>query len=116
MDSPQQPTMRAQEMYALIANYLISQLTQKEFCRQHNLSKSTFRYWLNKYQKHYGIQQSDRLTSQSFLPIKIKSATRAVESGTACVIELPNGINIRLEGVIDYNFFVSLIHGDGQRR
>lgn len=110
MDSHQQPTMRAQEMHALIENYLASQLTQKEFCRQHNLSKSTFRYWLNKYQKQNGIQQGDHLTSQSFLPIKIKSAKRAIESGTACVIELPNGINIRLEGAIDYNFLLNLIH------
>jgi hypothetical protein len=111
MKSPKTQTPHARQMHQLIEKYLASALTQNEFCLQENLFKSTFTHWLRHYRKYQNFVQSDQASHQSFIPIKIKTAKRSIQSHSTCVIELPNGINIKLEGTIDYNFLVNLIHG-----
>ena len=116
MKSTNTQTPRARQMHQLIEKYFTSGLTQNEFCQQENLFKSTFIYWLRHYRTYQNFIQSDDASPQPFIPIKLKKAAIPLESHSVCLIELPNGINIRLEGTVDYNFLQSLIHGDGQRR
>jgi transposase-like protein len=72
---------RQEEMISLIEQWQESGKTQQAFCREHELTFSTFYYWLKRYR-----QQIDE---SSFLPVEISS-------GSYIEIRYPGGVILQL--------------------
>jgi len=72
---------RQEEMLSLIEQWQESGKTQQVFCQEHDLTFSTFYYWLKRYRR--GIDES------SFLPIEVSSVSH-IE------IRYPGGIILQL--------------------
>ena len=87
MDAQTARSTRKEEMFHLVEEYLKSGLSQKPFCEERHLSKSTFMYWLKKY-------RTENKQATGFIPINISS----LNSASDYRIELPNGIRIYLNG------------------
>jgi transposase-like protein len=72
---------RQEEMLSLIERWHESGKTQQAFCHEHDLTFTTFYYWLKRYRR--GIDES------SFLPVEISS-------GSHIEIRYPGGIILQL--------------------
>lgn len=72
---------RQEEMLSLIEKWQESGKTQQLFCQEHDLTFSTFYYWLKRYRR--GLDES------SFLPVE-------VSSGSYIEIRYPGGIILQL--------------------
>ena len=72
---------RQEMMLSLISQWVESGKTQQSFCKEHDLTFSTFYYWLKRYRR--GINDS------SFLPVE-------VSSGSYIEIRYPGGIILQL--------------------
>jgi transposase-like protein len=92
-------TPRAQEMYAVIKEYLEADVTQTDFCRTKQLPQSTFQYWLKRYRtdNDYSNEHktSNRKEQNRFIPLEI--APSADSLPIHCEIERPNGTIIKLK-------------------
>jgi len=77
----QERANRQEEMLSLIQQWLESGKTQQVFCQEHDLTFSTFYYWLKRYRR--GIDES------SFLPVE-------VSSGSHIEIRYPGGVILQL--------------------
>ena len=75
------------KMFSKIENYLASGQTQKQFCQENNLSFAKFTYWLKKY-------RDEKSQSSGFIPLKVSNQKIHGD----CRIELPNGVNVILNG------------------
>ena len=56
------------EMYPLVEQWLESGETQLTFCDSHNLTISTFSYWVRKYRKQNRVSEA----GGSFVPLSIQ--------------------------------------------
>ncbi|TFG90919.1 MAG: hypothetical protein E4H16_00820 [Candidatus Atribacteria bacterium] len=72
---------RKEEMLSLIEQWNESDKTQQAFCQEHDLTFTTFYYWLKRYRR--GIDES------SFLPVEISS-------GSVIEIRYPGGVILQL--------------------
>ena len=72
---------RQEEMLSLIEQWQESGKAQQVFCQEHDLTFSTFYYWLKRYRR--GIDEN------SFLPVEISS-------GSHIEIRYPGGIILQL--------------------
>jgi hypothetical protein len=72
---------RQEKMQSLIEQWQDSGKTQQLFCQEHNLTYTTFYYWLRRYRR--GLDES------SFLPIEISS-------GSHIEIRYPGGVVLQL--------------------
>jgi transposase-like protein len=77
----QERIKRQEEMLTLIEKWQESGKTQQAFCQEHDLTFTTFYYWLKRYRR--GIDES------SFLPLEISS-------GSNIEIRYPDGIILQL--------------------
>jgi transposase-like protein len=77
----QERIKRQEEMLTLIEKWQESGKTQQAFCQEHDLTFTTFYYWLKRYRR--GIDES------SFLPLDISS-------GSNIEIRYPDGIILQL--------------------
>jgi len=77
----QERIKRQEEMLSLIEQWQESCKTQQVFCEEHNLTFSTFYYWLKRYRR--GLDES------SFLPVE-------VSSGSHIEIRYPGGIILQI--------------------
>lgn len=77
----QERATRQAEMVSLIERWQESGKTQQVFCQEHDLTFSTFYYWLKRYRR--GIDES------SFLPVE-------VSSGSHIEIRYPGGVVLQL--------------------
>ena len=78
----QERIKRQEEMVSLIEQWQESGKTQQSFCRERNLSYTTFYYWLKTYRRRVG--------ESSFLPIDISSGSSHIE------IRYPGGVVLQL--------------------
>lgn len=109
MDTKHRLSIRKEEMYGKIEDYLSQEITQKEYCQQENLSYNTFMYWLRKYRKEPGLP-SQRSSSQSgFIPLKFSSDSPLSGCTTDCEVHLPNGVMIRCQTTSINSSLVKLI-------
>ena len=83
----QQGRRNEEDMFAIVEESQVSNLTKKEFCHQKGIAQSLFYYW----QKKYKEQQDPG----GFIPIQIKTRKRTSDS-SVIEIEYPNGVIIRL--------------------
>jgi transposase-like protein len=72
---------RQTEMLSLIEQWQESGKSQQLFCQEHNLTYTTFYYWLRLYRR--------RLDNSSFLPVEISS-------GSHIEIRYPGGVVLQL--------------------
>jgi transposase-like protein len=82
-----------EEMYMAIELWKESDLSQKNYCNQNNLSFSTFKYWQKKYQADR--QGKKPKLSKPFIPIHIPQpiTTNLPEAETGIIsINYPNGV------------------------
>lgn len=82
-----------EEMYMAIELWKESGISQKNYCKQNNLSYNTFKYWLNKYHKDRQGRKSG--SSKSFIPVHIPQTVTAhiPEPNTGMIsINYPNGV------------------------
>lgn len=77
----QERIQRQEEMLSLIEQWQESGKTQQLFCQEHDLTFSTFYYWLKRYRR--GLDES------SFLPVEISS-------GSNIEIRYPGGIILQI--------------------
>lgn len=73
---------KQKEMLNLIASWKNSDLKQKDFTSQHNISMAKFKYWLKKY-RDYNPNKCD----EEFIQIK-------PETSAGYVIKYPNGVEV----------------------
>lgn len=72
---------RQEEMLSLIEQWQNSGKTQQIFCQEHDLTYTTFYYWLRRYRR--------QLEENSFIPIEISS-------GSHIEIRYPGGVILQL--------------------
>ena len=72
---------RQEEMLSLIEQWQESGKTQQSFCREHDLTFTTFYYWLKRYRS--------QIDKSSFLPVEISSESH-IE------IRYPGGVILQL--------------------
>ena len=72
---------RQEEMLSLIEQWQERGKTQQVFCQEHDLTYTTFYYWLRRYRR--------QLEESSFLPIEISS-------GSHIEIRYPGGVILQL--------------------
>jgi len=84
---------RKQEMYTTVESWLSSDLTQNTFCKQEQLNKNTFWYWLNKYRKETAVLDTDN-EAKNFIPVKFISPPEIPDHYDHLEICYPNGIRI----------------------
>lgn len=101
------------EWLKLIAEYETSGQSQKEFCEEHDLSFSTFQYWL--YRRSKKVRSVSGSTAE-FLPVEVVrsaapegAATKARASDAAVEIALPSGVQVRLSAGVSASFVGELI-------
>ncbi|MCJ7447985.1 MAG: hypothetical protein MUO72_09840 [Bacteroidales bacterium] len=73
--------IRQEEMLSLIEKWQESGKTQQAFCQEHDLTFTTFYYWLKRYRRE--------LDKNSFLPVEISS-------GSHIEIRYPDGVILQL--------------------
>ncbi len=72
---------RQDEMLSLIEQWQESGKTQQSFCQEHDLTYTTFYYWLRRYRR--------QVDESSFLPVEISS-------GSYIEIRYPGGVILQL--------------------
>jgi len=95
----------------LVEAWFDSGQTQEEFCRQEDLSKSTFGSWLRKYKKGYYRNTSFAGSSlPSFLPVEVVGEQMQQASFLDQVtINFPNGVQVSCASGIAMGQLKSLI-------
>ncbi len=106
MDSEQ----RKQEMFGLIEQWQASGLSQRAWCKQISMARSTFRKWLGRYEDEYGIvtpqvDQPPSSSSPSFVSIELPPSGR-----DQLTINYPNGVQLRCPLSIGHAQLRSLVH------
>ena len=77
---------KKEEMYAHIAAWKTSSLTQKGYCELHSLKLPTFSYWVIKQRKE--VQETEE---GFFIPVQpIKKGDQQI------TVEYPNGVKVHL--------------------
>ena len=82
-------------MLSLIEQWQDSGKTQQVFCQEHDITFSTFYYWLKRYRR--GIEES------SFLPVEISS-------GNNIEIRYPDGIILQLPAAVRLSTLKQLLN------
>jgi predicted acetyltransferase len=72
---------RQEEMLSLIEQWQGSGKAQQTFCQEHDLTYTTFYYWLKRYRR--------QMDESSFLPVEISS-------GSYIEIRYPDGVILQL--------------------
>jgi hypothetical protein len=109
MDFNHSLSIRKEEMYGKIEDFLSREITQKEYCQQENLAPSSFSYWLQKYRKEHGLFSEKAPIPSGFIPLKFSSDSPPTGSATDCEVQLPNGVLIRCHTASINSSLVNLI-------
>jgi hypothetical protein len=95
------------EMFAHYEAWKQSGIGQRDYCRQHAISYTTFKYWVVKYNK-----ENPKASKPGFVPVKIKpNPEHEVQTPTGQLHFLfPNGVQMRCPETIDSNLLKHLIN------
>jgi transposase-like protein len=86
---------RQTDMLSLIEQWQESGKPQQVFCKEHDITFSTFYYWLKRYRR--GIEESN------FLPVEISS-------GSNIEIRYPDGIILQLPAAVKLSTLKQLLN------
>jgi transposase-like protein len=98
------------EWKRLIAEYEESGVVQKEFCDKHDVSLSTFQYWL--YKRTKMASKFDVNSKPTFLPVKVvASHAPKARAGDVDVLEarLMSGVVVRFAVGTDTRYVAELL-------
>ncbi len=105
-------TPQAAAMFAYIEKYLDAKaqngLTQKSFCAQEGLALTTFQNWLQKYRRQQHADQTPAPANR-FIPLNPLAPSTAPL--LSCVLEFPNGVQLRVTGNVDLEQLLHLAAG-----
>lgn len=76
------------EMYPLVQEYLSSEVSQREFCRSHQIKVHTFQYWLSKYKQ----EQIKENQMDKFIPLEVNDSSSLLNQVVR--ISYPSGMMI----------------------
>jgi len=101
-----QEQIKQQQMYALVEKWKQSTLSQKEFVKQHKISRHKLNYWVTKYNKD---SKANKPISK-FIPVKVNN-DKETRTALAEVIEIiyPNGVRVVVNTKEDLSRIVPLI-------
>ncbi len=85
---------RQEAMLSLIGQWQESGKSQQTFCQEHDLTYTTFYYWLRRYRR--------KLEESSFLPIEISS-------GSHIEIRYPGGVVLQLPAEVKLSTLKQLL-------
>lgn len=88
-------TARARQMYSLVERYFSSNLSRKVFCEREGITYSTFQWWLGQYRQNESSRATEHV--DNFVPIHVTVPKTSDTHPSACHIEYPNGVVVRLE-------------------
>jgi hypothetical protein len=98
------------QMYKLIETFFSSSKTQRQFCKQNDISVSTFQFWLRLYRREkQPVQIEQAKTERSFIPIQFSSRVPSPDLEYAWSFEYPNGVRIRFNGRPDLDMLRGLV-------
>jgi hypothetical protein len=124
MDHPSQYTVAVRrrrnraEVLELIKSFGQSGQSLREFCRHHEVSKSTLANMLRRHQPSWSQHDLKQATSRSksssdfaaFVPVEIVAATQEPSScRSSLVVELPRGLRVLLDRDFDAMAFERLL-------
>jgi hypothetical protein len=89
-----------EDMFTLIKTCRESGRSNKEFCKQQNISEAVFYYWQKKYRETLPI------TRDGFVPLKIEQALNCTNEIEICY---PNGVHVKLQQGFDMSVIRSFI-------
>jgi len=92
----QERITRQTDMLSLIEQWHESGKTQQLFCQEHDLTFSTFYYWLKRYRRE--------INESSFLPVEINSLTHS-----SIEIRYPDGVILQLPAAIKLSALKQLL-------
>jgi hypothetical protein len=97
-----------EEWLKLIEEFRASGLQQKEFCAKHDLSLSTFQFWL--YRKSKRSSGSESKSRPTFLPVEVV-ASPAPQARTGALVEvtLRSGTVVRFSTGTDTRYIAELL-------
>ena len=92
-------------MWLAIEKWRASGLSQYQFCKQENLSKSTFGYWVKKYKQEKSISgSSPKKPDKTFLPVEFSASKDSSDNTPEHItITYPNGIQVSCPLILDSN-------------
>ena len=99
-----------EEMYMAIDLWKESDLSQKNYCIENNLSFNTFKYWLKRYKTDR--QSKKPGASKSFIPVHVPQAitTNLQETANGIIsISYPNGVVVNCSGTTGIEQLKALI-------
>ena len=92
------------EMFPLVADWLASGLTQKEFGQRHGFPLHIMPYWVARYRKVHGSTQPTPTTATGFIQLPTPQA-----SITPMEVVLPSGAVIRFSSLIPASYLQELL-------
>jgi hypothetical protein len=97
-----------EEWLKLIEEFRASGLQQKEFCAKHDLSLSTFQFWL--YRKSRRSSDSESKSRPTFLPVEVvASPAPQARAGTLVEVVLRSGAVVRFSTGTDTRYIAELL-------
>ncbi len=93
-----------EEMFPLVAEWLKSGITQKEFGQRHGFPLHIMPYWVGRYRKVHGSTQPTPAASTGFIEISVPEAT-----ASPMEVALPSGAVIRFSCLIPINYLQELL-------
>jgi transposase-like protein len=100
-----------EQIYLAIEKWQASGLSQYQFCKQEDISKSTFGYWYKKYKQEQSISGfSPKKPDKTFLPLEF--STHSPESSEnppeRITITYPNGVQVSCPLILDSHRLTNL--------
>ena len=109
MPTTRSSSSRSEAMYALIREYLDQpDMTQREFCINHQIAYSTFQRYLSKYRQQVEQAKSDESTGR-FVPIALPGLAIAASSQFPCELVWPDGMIARFGESPSPEYLMALI-------
>jgi hypothetical protein len=98
-----------QKMFAFIAQWIISGLSQKAFCLQHEVRYCVFHYWYKQYREAHPQDPLDNTASHnasSFIPLHINSS---LPTASHAELIYPDGRRLLFHQPVDARFLKTII-------
>ena len=94
------------KMFSLIKRYLESDMSGRDFYRQHNLSEHLFYYWRRQY-----LDSQPSSANNKFVAVEVKSPEQPSVNDIKGVIQIqyPNGVQVTVEESVSISRLRALI-------
>lgn len=96
-------------MRPLYDQWQSSGLSMKAFSKQHNISSTTFYYWVKKFNNE-DLPNSGSIGDQGFAQLQVPQTLSSLDQKAMAVIHYPSGVRLELTFPVEASFLKSLIH------